>query len=193
MKAGPADAELSRQVVRYGSRVLETAASAKVENDASIVATRDSVAQAAAVLWRTEKDRKMLELAIKLDRAQLDSGNRTASSLRRLGELMEASGDNALALAAWRELLNGLPNGSTEWYEARYESLRLLAASAPAEAAEVMRQHKILHPDFGPEPWGPKLAGLDARLGSLPPPAAPQAPAKPPGDGGGGAGSGGGG
>jgi len=193
LKGTPADAELSRQVVRYGSRVLETAAAAKVDNDASIVATRDSVAQGAGVLWRAEKDRKMLELAIKLDRAQLDSGNRTASSLRRLGELMEASGDNQLALAAWRELLNGLPNGSAEWYEARYQSLRLLSMNAPAEAAEVMRQHKILHPDFGPEPWGPKLAELFAKLGAAAAPApAPQpvpaspAPANPPGSGGGG-------
>jgi hypothetical protein len=183
-KAAPTDAALAKQVVRYGSRVLDTAAAAHADKDAGIVATRDTVAQAAALLWHAEKDKQMLDLAIKLDRAQLDSGNRTASSLRRLGELMEAAGEIQLALAAWRELLSGLPVESPEWYEARYESLRILVNTAPAEAADVMRQHKVLHPDYGPEPWGPKLAGLDAKLGTPSAPApAPAAPAKPVGGG----------
>jgi hypothetical protein len=188
-KATPTDVILARQVIRYGTRVLDTAAGTASEKDASIVATRDAVAQAAAVLFHADNDKQMLELAIKLDRAQLESGNRTASSLRRVGELMEASGDPKSALAAWRELLSGLPNGSPEWFEARYESLRLLAKDSPTEAAEVMRQHKVLHPDFGPEPWGAKLKELDAQIGTPAQPAAP-APAK---NGGGSGSSGGGG
>jgi hypothetical protein len=199
-KATPADVMLAKQVVRYGSRVLDTAP-AGTEKDAGIVATRDSVAQAAGAIWLAEKDRQMLDLAIKLDRTQIDTGNRTASSLRRLGELIEArggEGDTKLALAAWRELLSGLPNASPEWYEARYESLRLLSLTDPAEAAQVMTQHKVLHPDYGPEPWGRKLADLEAKIGVQAPPPAPTSPAQPksggsgPGSSGGSAGSGGG-
>jgi hypothetical protein len=64
------------------------------------VAVRDSVAEAAAAVWRVAKDNDMRALAIRLDREQLEAGQRTASSLRRLGELMESTGDNAAALDA---------------------------------------------------------------------------------------------
>jgi hypothetical protein len=120
---------------------------------------------------------------VRIDAAQLEAGHRTASSLRRLGELMESSGDKEKALTAWRELLNGLANGSPEWYEARYESLRLLYESAPSEAIAAMKQHKILHPELGPEPWGSKLRDLDQKMGpgtvSAPAPAAPGGPVNP--------------
>jgi len=163
----------ARQVLRYGRRVLEGSGGSR---DASIVAVRDSVAHAAAVIWRAEQDADMRDLAITLDREQLEAGQRTASSLRRLGELLEAAGDKPKALAAWRELLNGIQNGTPEWYEARYESLRLLLDVSPSEAVDAMKQHKVLHPEFGPEPWGSKLRDLDGRMRSV----APQAPATPP-------------
>lgn len=170
------DVELARQVVRYGARILE---SQNIAADSGLAAMRDSVAQAAAVIWRAENDVRMRDLAIKIDGEQLETGQRTASSLRRLGELLDAAGDQARALAAWRELLNGLQVGSPDWYEARYESLRLLLETSPAEAAAAMQQHKVLHPDFGPEPWGTKLRELDAKIGAIPPPQpAPAPPSK---------------
>lgn len=191
MAARTEDAGLARQVVRYGARVLEMPGADK---DPAAPGMRESVAAAAAMLFRTAADKDMRALAIQVDSQQLQAGQRTASSLRRLGELLESAGDKPKALAAWRELLNGLPAGGSEWYEARYESLRLLAEQSPAEAREVMSQHKVLHPEFGPEPWGKKLEALDALIGAgsvavpgssgnppssgSPSPAGPSAPAK---------------
>lgn len=155
------DLGAARQVIRYGRRVLDANEGSR---DAAVVSMRDAVANAAAVLWRTDNDREMRDYAIKLDAEQLEAGQRTASSLRRLGELLEAAGDKGRALTAWRELLNGLQTGTPEWYEARYESLRMLHETSPAEAADVMKQHKVLHPEFGPEPWGEKLRALDVKM-----------------------------
>jgi hypothetical protein len=50
------------------------------------------------------------------------------------------------------------------WYEARYESIRLLAEKDPAAAREVMEQHKALEPAMGPGTWGEKFRELDAKL-----------------------------
>jgi hypothetical protein len=180
-KAADSDVALARQVVRYGARILESEHAAL---DPGVASMRDSVAQAAAVIWRAEGDVRMRDLAVRVDREQLEAGQRTASSLRRLGELLEAGGDKERALAAWRELLNGVQNGTPEWYEARYESLRLLLETSPGEAAAAMGQHRVLHPDFGPEPWGSKLRELDAKIGAAVPPPPTPAPAAAPGKGG---------
>jgi hypothetical protein len=183
-RATPADVGLARQIVRYGVRILE---SSGAEKDPGIVSMRDAVAEAAALIWRAEGEKLMRDLATRIDGEQLEGGQRTASSLRRLGELMESAGDKEKALAAWRELLNGLLVSSPEWYEARYESLRLLFETAPAEAAAAMRQHKVLHPEYGPEPWGKKLEELDAKIGSGPATVpAPTSPATTPSPGSGG-------
>src|SRR5205807_1917818 len=93
-----------------------------------------------------------------------------------------SKGDVQAALAAWRELMSGLTAGSAEWYEARYHSLRLLwKADAPA-AVEAMRQHVLLHPEFGPEPWGTKLRELQNSMQGGPP-LPPIAPPAVPGNG----------
>jgi hypothetical protein len=175
----------ARQVVRYGRRVLEGSADSR---DAAIVSVRDAVASAAAMIWRAEQNREMRDLAIKIDGEQLESGQRTASSLRRLGELIESAGDKGKALSAWRELLNGVQSGTPEWYEARYESLRLLFDVTPSEALDAMKQHKVLHPEFGPEPWGAKLRELDSKMRAVAPPTPPATGSTPstPAKGGGG-------
>lgn len=165
----------SKQVVQFGLHVLE---SPDADKDPATPGIRESVAEAAALLWRQDSDASMRDLAIRIDTAQIASGNRTASSLRRLGVLYEAAGNDAKALDAWRDLLNGLAVGTNDWYEARYESLRLLLDVAPAEAEAAMKQHKVLHPGLGPQPWGDKLAQLEARM-SVPTPA-PSGNSSPP-------------
>jgi len=180
-KANAADLVSARQVVRHGLRVLEEAGDAA---DPATITLRDHVAGAAAAVWRGEADVDLRTKAIALDKQQLESGQRTAASLRRLGELLESTGDEASALAAWRELLAGTVDGSADWYEARYQSLRLLVRQAPGEALQAMQQHKVLHPEFGPDPWGPRLRELDAVIAvtPIPPPASvtPGAPAPAP-------------
>lgn len=166
------DPRLARDVVRHGERLLDQAEASGAVEGQTLAGIRDAVAGAAIVVYREERSDAMRDLAIRTDQAQLASGVRTAASLRRLAELLEAAGDADGSLAAWNELLAGLDAGQAAWFEARYESLRLLSRTNPTHALEVMRQHKVLRPDFGPEPWGQRLRELDAAL------SAPAAPAK---------------
>lgn len=168
--ASPRDAALARAVIKVGDRLIaqlsETPAGASA---ASTLAVCNTVAEAAMAVWSADKDAAAAELAMRLDQRLVEAGQPTERTYRRLAELCEHAGDIPGALQAWRGLLNGLPAGSEEWFEARYENLRLLATVDPAAARQVMDQHKALYPSYGPEPWGIRLQELDARLS----PAAP--------------------
>ena len=115
----------------------------------------------------------MRDLALSIDEERLDSGIRTAASLRRFAQLSEAAGRRNDALDAWRELLAGLAGGTADWFEARYESLRLLAATDPTTARTVMDQHVVLYPSYGPDPYGELLRQLDQRIPRAAAPAVP--------------------
>lgn len=152
----------ARGVVRHGVRVLAEVGNAA---DAASVAVRDAVADAAIILWRSEQDVSMRDLARRLDEEQISLGQRTAPSLRRLAELREQSSEKSAALDAWLELLLGLQRGSEPWFEARHESIRLLATSDPASAQAAMAQFKVYYPDYGPPPWNDKFRTLDVLVG----------------------------
>jgi len=162
----PGDMQWARKVVRYGVRVLDSSRNAMEASDSSSSALRNGVSRAAAALWNAEQDATMRDLALRLEKAQIATGLRTAEGLRRLAEVAEASGDSQTALDAWRDLIVGLDPSTQAWFEARYHSLRLLAELDPAKAREAMLQHKVLYPSFGPQPWGPLIQELDA---SMPP------------------------
>lgn len=161
-RAAGGDASRARSVVRHGVRVLAEIGPAA---DAASVAVRDAVADAAMTLLRTDQDSSMGDLARRLDEEQLSLGQRTAPSLRRLAELRERAGETAPALDAWLELLLGLQRGTEPWFEARHESIRLLATTDPAGAQAAMAQFKVFYPDYGPPPWGEKFRLLDVRVG----------------------------
>lgn len=151
----PSDAGHARDVVRFGSSMLEKMPEGDVK-----AATRERVAAAAAFLWQTDQDKRMRELAIKIDREQVGAGLRTVSSLRRLAQLYEQGNEFSPALDAWNEVLLGMDAGSSEWYEARYETLRLLMKVSPDEARSAYTQFKVLYPGKAPEPWGAKIEQL---------------------------------
>ncbi|MFN0132942.1 MAG: hypothetical protein ACKVW3_10520 [Phycisphaerales bacterium] len=166
-------ADVNRQIVRHGLRVVAQFAAEGVKDPAT-ASLYDAVAAAATAVWRAERDDTMRDAALELDRALIGSGAPPASALRRFAELAEAANDPAAALDAWRRLVSGLSPGSPPWYEARYESLRLLFARDPAAARDAMAQHKVLNPDFGPEPWGGKLRDLAAQIDDAAPSPAPR-------------------
>jgi hypothetical protein len=171
-RTNTADAARARGVIRHGVRVLAEVGNAA---DPASVAVRDAVADAAITLWRSEQDTSMRDLARRLDEEQLSLGQRTAPSLRRLAEVREQSNENAAALDAWLELLLGLQRGTEPWFEARHESIRLLATSDPAGAQAAMAQFKVYYPDYGPPPWNEKFRLLDVKVGQpVAPPAAPR-------------------
>jgi len=182
-KQAPSDVTLAKDVVAFGQRVLDDVEAASAARDEpAIAALRDAVADAASAVFESTNEPHLRELAIRLDRRQIEAGQRTASSLRRLAVLLESAGDSAGSLAMWSELLVGRQPGSDAWLEARYHSLRLMTALSPTEAGAAMQQFKALYPDLGPESWRSRFAELELRIREMVP--APAAP-PPPGNGGG--------
>jgi hypothetical protein len=159
----------SKEVVRYGLRVIDQfSKDGSALADPAVYSLYNSVADAASKVWEAEQDATMREVAVRLDRLLTQHGNAPAQVLRRFARLAETEGDVQASLDAWRTLMAGLSPTAPEWFEARFQSVRLLAALDAPKAREAMAQYKILHPDFGPEPWGPKLRELDRQLGPAP-------------------------
>ncbi len=109
-------------------------------------------------------DKSVAERAEAFNQRILDAQPRDGQALRRAAELHEAAGHLEQALEAWRMLLTGLPPGKAKWFEAKYRLVQLLAVHDPARARQVMNQHRVLHPTYGPAPWGERLRELDATL-----------------------------
>lgn len=180
-------------VVRVGQRVIDQiGGSNEAMRDPAVLTLYSNVAEAATALSHGTggESAEMRELAITLDRAVLRAQPRLEESLRRLAANAEAGGDDSTAMECWSTIFSASPQSSATWFEARYESLRLLARIDRVRARQAMDQHKLLYPDFGPTPWGDKLRGLDSTI-----PAAPALAPGPaaPGAGGGASGGGGGG
>lgn len=157
------DDEAAQRVVEHGTRMLQALASAS-EPTGPRRAVAAAVAAAAATLWERHGETAMRDLALELDGAAVSEGVASAGVLRRFARLCQAAGREADALDAWRTLLAALPPASPEWFEARYESLRLLSHHDRARAAEALAQFRVLHPDLGPEPWRTRFARLAAEL-----------------------------
>lgn len=177
-RAQPGSEPLASAVLRSGSRVADVIlakpdAGAEVNNFALF----NDVAEAARVVWRSNKNPTARDLALKLDRLVIASKSPPAAALRRFADLSEEAGESNAALDAWRTLLNGLDPAKPEWFEARFHSARLLATSDPEAARNVLVQHRLLNPEMGPQPWGTKLAELETTLGTPAPPS--RSPAGP--------------
>jgi hypothetical protein len=181
---GQGGAEASREIIHYGERLIERmTANPDAMKDNVVLSLHQVVAEVASELWDSQQDAAARDTAIKLDTRLLQALPRNQAALHRLARNADAAGDQRRALDCWRTLMSGLDAGTSEWYEARYESLRLLAALEPARAKEALRQHVVLYPDYGPEPWGTKLKKLDEDLAKTPTPPSNPAPADPAGGG----------
>ena len=77
--------------------------------------------------------------------------------------------DHATALSCWQYLFAALPEGESDWYEARFESLRLLWRADQAAALAAMKQFRTLYPKAAPEPWNDKLVDLEKEMRSIAP------------------------
>lgn len=167
VKAPDASVDALKAVVAHGLRVMEQFGKAgEALKDPSIYALHNAVADAAARVYRQARDTQMRDIAVRIDKPLLMVGNAPIQVLRRYAELGEAAGDQAGALDCWRTLMAGAGTTSPVWFEARYQSMRLLLAVDAQKARDAMAQYKVLHPDFGPEPWGPMLRELDGKMGS---------------------------
>ena len=152
-------------VVRHGGRVLR-----EYEDDADaldrlrVLTYHAMVAEAARTIWERTRDERRGAAALFLYERLLGKRPRDANFLRAAAILAEAIGDPAQALDRWRSLVAGSEVGSERWFEAKVHVIALLVRSDPQRARAVIEQHKLLHPDYGPEPWGSRIRILEARL-----------------------------
>jgi hypothetical protein len=173
-------------LVRIGRRVIDRLSSDPAALQDPSVLTLYSTVAAGVTTLADAGDTELRELAISLDSSILRASPRSEEALRRLAHNAEVASKLDVALDCWRTLFAAATQGSAEWFEARYESLRLLKTASPDKARELLSQLKTLYPDLGPAPWGDKLRALDTELGQAPaappsPTPAPPAPAPSPG------------
>lgn len=102
------------------------------------------------------------ESARLLDRL-LDQWPRNRNYLQRAAKAHLKAGQYAQALPYLRTLLSGLPGGTEDWYEAKYQQLMALAQTDKTQARKVYRQFKLLYPDLGGEAWRGKFTSLAQR------------------------------
>ncbi|MBL0927775.1 MAG: hypothetical protein IBJ11_09000 [Phycisphaerales bacterium] len=163
----------ARLVTDFGRRVLAQltpAGSAPSALDPGVASVHLSVADAAYALWQASAggaDTPSRDLAREHYRVILAAQPNNGHALRRAAELAEAARDTGNALAHWRMLSAGLPPGDAAFFEVRYRLIRLMADAEPDNAREALAQHRALFPNFGPDPWGPKIRELDDRLGPV--------------------------
>jgi len=158
----PRVAERARSVVEQGVRLMERR---RTGGAGVSLATLASTAEAAYDLWRIEGDASARTLSIALHRRLLEREPGARTALRRLGILSRAAGDSTTALEAWRTLLAGLPPGSKAWWEARVETLEILAEVDPDAARTALGQHDVLRPDEAPGEWRARMETLRRTLG----------------------------
>lgn len=161
----PIKAAAATRVLAHGlpitDEILPTPESLK---DASSAAVCSRVAEAGAVLWRTQKDSAARDASLRLDRALLAARGPSVESLARVAELSEPAGDQAGAMDAWRTLASITSEDTPQWHQAKCEFFRLLAMTDTKGASAAVGQYLILYPT-GPEPWQSKARELAGRLG----------------------------
>lgn len=165
LDAHPGDAAASALGVRVGVRVaaaLTPPAPERLSADASRVV--DRVWRLAAAEAERTADAETRATALRLARVVLDRGLPTAQGMREMADLARRAGDAATELEAWSVLLGASRPDEAAWWEARYETLRLLVATDRAAALRAYEQHRVLHPLPGLSPWSEQIDALFAGL-----------------------------
>jgi hypothetical protein len=156
--------ELARDVLKYGRRVLDQFGTAPDAGDPAVATLMGVVASAALDVAVQSPADEMLKLAVKLDTLVTTAQPTNADALRRLALSSELIGDRQKALDLWRTLSSGYEAGTPAFFEAKYNTIRLLEMASRLAAARAMAQHAVLYPEYGPEPWGSKLKQMHEKL-----------------------------
>lgn len=126
-------------------------------------------AEAAFRIWSETDDERIKGIGMAWDE-KLIAVVRNSSSLRRLARMYEKSGRLEQSLACWDEILGGTEERSEPWFEARIGSISVLRKLRPQEAADALRQFRVLYPGPAPEPWHTQLNDLQLLCESGPDP-----------------------
>lgn len=164
LPAPAARQELAREVLKYGRRVLEQFGASPDAGDPAVATLMGVVASAALDVAGDNPNDELLKLAVKLDTLVTTAQPTNADALRRLALSAELTGDRQKALDLWRTLSSGYEAGSPAFFEAKYNTIRLLEMASRLAAAKAMAQHAVLYPEYGPEPWGSKLKQMHEKL-----------------------------
>lgn len=121
----------------------------------------EMIVQAGSFIWNRNKDIDAMDLAIRLSKLVLERGTPSESGLVLTVQIASDSDAQELELKAWLLLLASYDMNEDRWYEARYESLRLLFDFDPSRANAVYAQYKALHPSGGPEKWAIKFDAFE--------------------------------
>ncbi|MCA9273285.1 MAG: hypothetical protein KDA31_09590 [Phycisphaerales bacterium] len=159
----PSDIAAAKEIVRQGKGVIEQFSDSTSQQKV-LLGVLETSAQAAGAIWELERDPSMLESAIAFNERLIQSGAASGPVLKRQARLLERANRNGEALEIWRRLVAGLDPEESDWYEARYESIRLLFSSDSEAARTAMRQHITLYPDLGPSPWNERFRELARSL-----------------------------
>lgn len=155
------NASNAQHVIDLGSKVLANQMPVFPNPMGLQVSTvAEMIAQAAEYLWTTRQDSGSHALALRLSLLVLDRGQPTEQGLRRTTRLTNHAKDYKHGLEAWLRLLAAYPSSDERWYEARYESLRVMKEVEFARALSAYGQYRVLHPSLGPAPWNEKIASL---------------------------------
>jgi hypothetical protein len=161
--SSPTDTIAARSVVRFGTFVIEQLKTSDSSSRAYL-GVLETTAQAASTVWELEQDQVMLDDAIATYDILIESSGATPEVLRQQALLLESAKRDSDALDIWRRLVSGLDPGTEPWYEARYESIRLLIPYDRVAAETALQQHITLYPKLGPEPWASQFRQLARSL-----------------------------
>jgi hypothetical protein len=151
----------ARRVVDIGSVVLASQTAPYPEPIGIQVSTiAEVIAESAAYLWTSRNDSESRDLALLISLLVLERGNPSEQGLRRTALLANNLGDQENELESWLRLLAAYSATDDRWYEARFESLRVMNEVDPIRARKAYAQFKALHPSLGPQPWSTKISNL---------------------------------
>ncbi len=157
--------EAARALVEAGERLISaTPPTVEALREPGLQTVYRQVADALGTLYRLAADQAARDRALALDRLVLEVAPGARDSLGRVAAFAESAGDVPGAARAWNELSAAMAEGSGEWFEARYQVIRLTAEADPGTAGALLAQLAVLHPGLGPEPWRTKLAALRLTL-----------------------------
>ncbi|MBL8746850.1 MAG: hypothetical protein JNK58_10900, partial [Phycisphaerae bacterium] len=170
----PARVTLARTLFRFGRDVINHLPERDSNPANPAVATLYyNVARAASAIFAETRETDARDAAASYFSSLISAYPTDANFLRAAAAHSQLAGDTDAALAAWRGLLAGLPQGAPEWFDAKCRVIDLLIATDRDAARAALQQHRILYPDLGPEPWRTRLLEQERRLASDQPEPAP--------------------
>lgn len=152
-------------IARYGGRVIrEYEDEPRALENTQVLGYHATVAEAMMLLWEAEGDSTHARAALFLYQRMLTVAPQNATFLKAAAKLAVPMNELEFAANCWRRIAAGSQSGTEQWYEARFELMAVLEVLDPVHAREVVRQHVLLYPQYGPEPWGPRMYELARRL-----------------------------